>query len=675
MKITKVQIKNVLSYKDATIPINENLNIFVGANGSGKSNLINIIIYTLKRYCFRNYNIQRNNNPNQITQEKYFISEQNPLYSPLSQSQETFLRKHKNLAQEPSHIVITLKFETGDIDNLREILKHKEKLCGFIDQKVENIVSIDNGAFDKNSIKDFFNIKPKNIKNGHEIKITITENNGIWYTKETKQTAYTTYMRYFDIIYKLLGLTTISHKVKNPLIFFEAYRNNARETTWASLSELNNGSYINNQSYANLSNFAASIGANSTYITMATKKFGSLHRKLIEKDNGAEKFRKNQEYIELQNFFKKFDFNINIRCVNPNDNIYQFYIIKNGLETEIDAISSGEREVINFIFGLFLDQLGNSIVIIDEPELHLHPSWQKRLIQIFKTQGNNKNIQIIFVTHSSSFISYNILNNIYRIYLDNTFSKYIRIEDLYQKDNSYLLRKQLSVINATNNEKIFFANAVILVEGITDEILFKLIYAKEFGEIPDGVEFVSISGKNNLKNFTSIIEKLQIPYFYIGDFDNIYDIKELKDCFEIDKSKQKRDLSRPKNQSYDCLNLLKSIEDAIREASKTNLEKLEQNFHQYNEKFLSLKAQLSDENKRKIYDHIAKLRTNNTYILQKGEIEQYLGTGSSNKANGFEKVISLYNDNNEYEKFKKTNGFDELRLIIEDIHRKISNLK
>ena len=53
MKIKKIHIDNILSYDKETINLNKDLNIIVGANGSGKSNLMNIIIYILKRLCFR----------------------------------------------------------------------------------------------------------------------------------------------------------------------------------------------------------------------------------------------------------------------------------------------------------------------------------------------------------------------------------------------------------------------------------------------------------------------------------------------------------------------------------------------------------------------------------------------------------------------------------------------
>lgn len=45
MKVKKIHIDNILSYDNETIELNNDLNIIVGANGSGKSNLMNIIIY------------------------------------------------------------------------------------------------------------------------------------------------------------------------------------------------------------------------------------------------------------------------------------------------------------------------------------------------------------------------------------------------------------------------------------------------------------------------------------------------------------------------------------------------------------------------------------------------------------------------------------------------------
>lgn len=667
MKLKKINIRNVLSYNEEEIEFNKDLNIFVGANGSGKSNLLNIIIYILKRYCYKNYEITKSYGIESIGHAKYSIREKNPLYN---SSEDFFLSKHKLLKNKPSSISFTIEFEKNDVKNFEEIKKYEKEIIDFLDYKVDRVSFIgDRYSVQAENVKSFFDIKNDDLIMGQDITIKLKENKNIWIIENEEQYSCIKFLQYFTLIYNLLNIMEVDHKVKNPFVFFEAYRNNSKDTTLVSISDFNNN-YINTQTIANMENLAYSIGINSTYIMLATRKYGEIHRKCIEEENGLNKFNNNPEYKKLKSFFEKFDYDINLKCIEPNNNIYQFYLIKDKLEIEIDAISSGEREVINFIFGLFLEQLEDSIVIIDEPELHLHPNWQKKLIQILKDETNNKNIQIMFVTHSSSFIAYNTLNNLYRIYKENGFSKCVCINDLFINDEDKL-RKNLSVINATNNEKIFFSKYVILVEGITDEILFKKIYESEVKNIKDGIEWVSISGKNNYDNFKNILDKLKIKYFYIGDYDNLYEFDELKLLFEVDKKKQKKDLERTKNQSYSCLDLLKSIHIYINNPVECNFSTLKTNFELYNNHFLKNKKDITKEEMIKIDKLIDEKYKDNFYILKKGEIENYLGTGSTNKTLGFKKVITLLNDADEYEKFKKLKDFEELKFIVDDINKKI----
>lgn len=667
MKIRKIHIKNILSYDDEIIDFNDDLNIFVGSNGSGKSNLINIVIYIIKRYCFKNYEICNIYGEERIGYKRYSLRQKNPLYN---SSENFFLQKHKNKKEYDSEICLTIKFEQQDILNLLEIKKQKDIICDFLDKDISDINMMDNKwQINKNDVKEIFELDEKDLKVGDDIFFKIHETNDGWQIIEDNE-KYLIYMRFFSLICELISMININTNIKNPFVFFEAYRNNSSETTRVGISEYNNQSPILNlQSWPNLSSLTSSIGINSTYIMLATKKFGKIMRNAIERENGLSDFKNSEDYIRLKEYFKKFQYDIYLECISPENNIYQFYIKRNDLKIEIDMISSGEREIINFIFGLFLEQLRDSIVIIDEPELHLHPNWQKKLIQILKSETEKANVQIMFVTHSSSFISYNILNNIFRVYKKNGFSKCLKFLDLLNDENQDKLRKNLSVINATNNEKIFFSNYVVLVEGITDEILFKKIYEYEIGAIEDDLEFISISGKHNLDNFTSILNKLNIKYSFIGDYDNLYDEDNLKYLFEVNKKLQKYDLRRPKNQSYACLDLLSAISNIIECNNTTTFEQLKQNFLLYNEKFLEKRKNLSDEDNLTIDNAIKEKYLKKIYILKKGEIENYLNVGSRNKTLGFNKVISLINDDEEFEQFTATSEYEELKFIVNEIHK------
>lgn len=71
---------------------------------------------------------------------------------------------------------------------------------------------------------------------------------------------------------------------------------------------------------------------------------------------------------------------------------------KDGIEYDLYQMSSGEHQILRILVSLAADTAKNSIVLIDEVELHLHPAWQKRLIQALRE--DNSNNQYIFTTHS-----------------------------------------------------------------------------------------------------------------------------------------------------------------------------------------------------------------------------------------------------------------------------------
>lgn len=74
-------------------------------------------------------------------------------------------------------------------------------------------------------------------------------------------------------------------------------------------------------------------------------------------------------------------------------------------EFEFNVLSSGEKEVVDILLDLYLrqDEFDDTIFLIDEPELHINTSIQKKLlIEINKLIGNN--CQIWVATHSIGFL-------------------------------------------------------------------------------------------------------------------------------------------------------------------------------------------------------------------------------------------------------------------------------
>lgn len=74
--------------------------------------------------------------------------------------------------------------------------------------------------------------------------------------------------------------------------------------------------------------------------------------------------------------------------------------LKEGKELTIDYLSSGEKQLLILLFTVFLLDDKKSILLMDEPEISLHISWQNRLIDILRQL--NSNCQLILTTHAPS---------------------------------------------------------------------------------------------------------------------------------------------------------------------------------------------------------------------------------------------------------------------------------
>lgn len=82
-----------------------------------------------------------------------------------------------------------------------------------------------------------------------------------------------------------------------------------------------------------------------------------------------------------------------------------FFKTSNGNELELNQLSSGEQHEVVLLYELIFNVRPNTLVLIDEPEISLHVTWQKEflsdLLRIIKIQ----NIQVVIATHSPSIIN------------------------------------------------------------------------------------------------------------------------------------------------------------------------------------------------------------------------------------------------------------------------------
>lgn len=88
-----------------------------------------------------------------------------------------------------------------------------------------------------------------------------------------------------------------------------------------------------------------------------------------------------------------------IEVTSPN---IQYFDEDNQLRS-FEQLSSGEKEVLVLAFDILLQNPSDCVIVIDEPELHLHPELTFRLLKVLKSIGERN--QFFLFTHSTDIIS------------------------------------------------------------------------------------------------------------------------------------------------------------------------------------------------------------------------------------------------------------------------------
>lgn len=114
-------------------------------------------------------------------------------------------------------------------------------------------------------------------------------------------------------------------------------------------------------------------------------------------------------YEKLENLYKSVFPGNRFVGSTPRFDIFEqasvpdFYLYDGKNEYEISGMSAGERAIFPILMDFARWNINNSIIIIDEIELHLHPPLQQLLVRALPKLGNNN--QFILTTHSDAVAS------------------------------------------------------------------------------------------------------------------------------------------------------------------------------------------------------------------------------------------------------------------------------
>lgn len=135
-------------------------------------------------------------------------------------------------------------------------------------------------------------------------------------------------------------------------------------------------------------------------------------------DDEATKFHKIGELIKEHKLLKNFDgFGVNYSLV-----------FKEGDETwshPLDLMGDGFKAIVAFLQHTISDDVQNKVILIEEPELHMHPGYIRELMKFIIKFSNEKHIQFFMTSHSIDLIDSFLDENLpieERNYLKNEFS-------------------------------------------------------------------------------------------------------------------------------------------------------------------------------------------------------------------------------------------------------------
>lgn len=619
MYIKKLIVKNYKSIKDETFLFNKGINVLVGKNNAGKSNIVLAL--------------------NEILGDKYNTS---------SYEDKIFYCNENNEYEKNFKIIA----EIDEINNLDySLLDNIKKNTGLLD--ISSYFNENDDDFDsewiindddelKEKYPDLFNYRGTNLlvwKKTEELKKILDNTQKIWiykyYDKDEELNLYNIILKEEVCVdpfsdeksIKYYRMLYVNPNIKATLITsllipaFRATETTLKITKWSWYGKLLQKKW--NDSCNKEHQQAIQQSSDNLKQTI-----GQVYADLKDDING-----------QLKTTLALMNVKIDINMLESKSEDYYKNIrlsVNDGVETPLENKGSGLQSLIMIELFKFYCKFFNqsSLLILEEPELFLHPHAKRMLSDIledFITDGKN---QIIITTHSEEFIHNIDIENINVIRKTVNGTKKSRIYKQDYGDGKELQKLKIELQH--KNAEMFFAEKVILVEG-EEQILIPKIVKKIYGKNVlnnNDISIIKVGGKSYFDIYRKVLNDLNIKNYIIADYDIInsgldvlLDDAEKQKIANIRKKitetiKNNKKLKK-EMESRDWESLVKILDKISLEQQYDNsLDALWSTFK--SRMYTKDKLQdLDEELQREILNFILELYKRNIFIMQKGELEDY----------------------------------------------------
>jgi predicted ATP-binding protein involved in virulence len=123
-----------------------------------------------------------------------------------------------------------------------------------------------------------------------------------------------------------------------------------------------------------------------------------------------EEFRKNAKLFRFEHAFNEFFDRLKFKEIDETNASEKKIVFEKGSkDISVDELSTGEKQIVFRGTQLLrnINSVRDGVVLIDEPELSMHPRWQEKILDYYRNlflKDSHQVAQLIFATHSEYVI-------------------------------------------------------------------------------------------------------------------------------------------------------------------------------------------------------------------------------------------------------------------------------
>ena len=528
MQIKEVKISNLLSFpymnkenfKEHS-PISffwengyQGVKIFIGNNASWKSNFIRILeeFFSTLMYDY-------------VYNEEYIVKNRTTRKTIQPKANHTKkLQTNNQTPDQPAQIEISLELSNLDFENIWFVCKYYSKINALI-SKYSKL----NLEFPPHKIETF-------LEGNHSLKLSASFNEktqefiideSLLSEHEQFMLSCIRYQKLFQILITIFNNYERKSNEKKWFLLkktFTILNTHRTEVRFDNFVDPNHIIYDLEYSRNSLIWYTECIYKIWSILEHFSEEVSNWNHEEISKEIIDEKLKSSSFFKSLSYMIKKYLWrNLKVEYINWTISLYM--TDKQERISYFDDLSDWEKSLLTIIFWLYGNDLTDWFIIIKEPELHIHPQYQKELAEVCENISEQLWTQFIFSTNSGLFINEKNLNSVYRVYKDKNQNSLISAPRItVDYDDATLMH----MLRFENLSKIFFVDKLILVEWDTDAYFFSfyLNYLKTLPEWKDKIrdyEIININGKGSFVARRRFLRRFDIKNYFIWDWDNTVD--------------------------------------------------------------------------------------------------------------------------------------------------------